>query len=53
MFTKMVMTRGVSILLYCGYMLIASYSFFTLTGTVGFFSSWYFVWTIFSAVKVD
>merc|ERR1739848_892100 len=33
MFTKMVMTRGVSILLYVGYVLIASYSFFTLTGT--------------------
>mmetsp|Transcript_17257 Transcript_17257/g.56134 ORF Transcript_17257/g.56134 Transcript_17257/m.56134 type:complete len:161 (-) Transcript_17257:333-815(-) len=36
MSTKMVMTRGVSILLYVGYMLIASYSFFMLTGAVGF-----------------
>ena len=31
MTTKMVMTRGVSVLLYIGYMLIASYSFFMLT----------------------
>ena len=53
MFTKMVMTRGVSILLYVGYMLIASYSFFTLTGTVGFLACWLFVRTIYGAVKVE
>ena len=53
MFTKMVMTRGVSILLYVGYMLIASYSFFVLTGTVGFLSCWFFVRVIYSAVKVE
>jgi transmembrane 9 superfamily protein 2/4 len=39
MLTKMVMTRGVSILLYVGYMAIASYSFAILTGTVGFFAA--------------
>merc|ERR1712185_331972 len=32
MSTKMVMTRGVSVLLYIGYMLIASYAFFLVTG---------------------
>merc|ERR1719163_1295784 len=53
MFTKMVMTRGVSILLYVGYMLIASYSFFTLTGTVGFLACWFFVRAIYGAVKVE
>ena len=53
MFTKMVMTRGVSILLYIGYMLIASYSFFVLTGTIGFLAAWFFVRAIYSAVKVE
>merc|ERR1711998_67495 len=53
MFTKMHMTRGVSILLYVGYMTIASYSFFTLTGTVGFLACWFFVRTIYAAVKVE
>ena len=53
MLTKMVMTRGVSILLYIGYMAIASYSFFILTGTVGFFASWFFVRSIYGAVKVE
>ena len=53
MATKMVMTRGVSIFLYIGYMLIASYSFFVLNGTVGFLSCWFFVRVIYSAVKVE
>ena len=53
MFTKMNMQRGVSILLYVGYMAIASYAFFTLTGTVGFLACWFFVRTIFAAVKVE
>ena len=53
MFTKMNMARGVSILLYVGYMLIASYSFFTLTGTVGFLACWFFVRAIYGAVKVE
>merc|ERR1712146_732549 len=50
MFTKMVMTRGVSILLYIGYMLIASYSFFMVTGTIGFLSCLLFVKVIYGAV---
>ena len=53
MTTKMNMARGVSVLLYVGYMAIASYSFFTLTGTVGFLACWYFVRIIYAAVKVE
>ena len=53
MATKMNMARGVSVLLYVGYMAIASYSFFTLTGTVGFLACWYFVRIIYAAVKVE
>ena len=40
-------------LVYFGYMLIASLLFTVITGTVGFLSSWWFVWQIFAAVKVD
>mmetsp|Transcript_18874 Transcript_18874/g.57022 ORF Transcript_18874/g.57022 Transcript_18874/m.57022 type:complete len:414 (+) Transcript_18874:1001-2242(+) len=53
MSTKMVMTRGVSVLLYVGYMLIASYSFFMLTGAVGFLACFAFVRAIYGAVKVE
>merc|ERR1711920_394974 len=53
MATKMVMTRGVSVLLYLGYMLITAYSFFMLTGAVGFVASFYFVRAIYGAVKVE
>merc|ERR1719502_2252628 len=53
MLTKMIMTRGVSILLYVGYMLIASYAFFMLTGAVGFFACFFFVRAIYGAVKVE
>ena len=47
-----VMTRGVSVLLYIGYMLIALYAFFMLAGTVGFRSCSIFVRLIYGAVKV-
>merc|ERR1711935_600612 len=53
MSTKMVMTRGVSVLLYIGYMSIASLVFFVSTGTIGFYACYWFVWKIFSAIKVD
>ena len=35
------------------YMLIASYAFFMLTGTVGFLSCFIFVRIIYGAVKVE
>jgi len=47
------MVGFVPCLVYFGYMLIASLLFVLMTGTVGFFSAWWFVWKIFSAVKVD
>jgi len=53
MATKMVMTRGISILLYVGYMLIMAYSFFMLTGAVGFLACFAFVRAIYGAVKVE
>jgi len=53
MLTKMNMTRGVSVLLYLGYMLIASYAFALLTGCIGFFACFTFVRVIYAAVKVE
>lgn len=52
-FTKLEITKVVSGLLYFGYMLIVSYAFFVLTGTIGFYASFWFVRKIYSSVKID
>ncbi|RWW18406.1 hypothetical protein BHE74_00025292 [Ensete ventricosum] len=52
-FTKLEITKLVSGLLYFGYMLIASYAFFVLTGTIGFCACFWFTRLIYSSVKVD
>jgi transmembrane 9 superfamily protein 2/4 len=39
--------------MYFGYMFIVSYSFFCLTGTIGFYACYIFVRKIYSAVKID
>ena len=52
-FTQLDMVGFVPCLVYFGYMAIASMLFVLVTGTVGFFASWWFVWKIFAAVKVD
>jgi transmembrane 9 superfamily protein 2/4 len=45
--------RGVAVALYVGYMLIVSYSFFLITGSVGFLATFWFVRTIYGAIKID
>ncbi|KAK4265384.1 hypothetical protein QN277_026443 [Acacia crassicarpa] len=52
-FTKLEITKPVSGILYFGYMLILSYAFFVLTGTIGFYACYYFIRLIYSSVKVD
>ncbi|KVI11719.1 Nonaspanin (TM9SF) [Cynara cardunculus var. scolymus] len=52
-FTKLNITKPVSGILYFGYMLIASYSFFVLTGTIGFCACFWFTRLIYSSVKID
>ncbi|XP_010552093.1 PREDICTED: transmembrane 9 superfamily member 9-like [Tarenaya hassleriana] len=52
-FTKLEITKFVSGLLYFGYMLIASYGFFVLTGTIGFYACFWFTRLIYSSVKID
>ncbi|KAL5698961.1 Transmembrane 9 superfamily member 8 [Ranunculus cassubicifolius] len=52
-FTKLEITKFVSGALYFGYMLIASYAFFVLTGTIGFYACFWFTRLIYSSVKID
>ncbi|KAJ7979606.1 Transmembrane 9 superfamily member [Quillaja saponaria] len=52
-FTKLEITKPVSWILYFGYMLIVSYAFFVLTGTIGFYACFWFTRLIYSSVKID
>ncbi|GAB2215867.1 hypothetical protein Droror1_Dr00020272 [Drosera rotundifolia] len=52
-FTKLEITKPVSGILYFGYMLIASYAFFVLTGAIGFYACFWFTRLIYSSVKID
>ncbi|CAA2965677.1 transmembrane 9 superfamily member 9-like [Olea europaea subsp. europaea] len=52
-FTKLNITKPVSGILYFGYMLIASYAFFVVTGTIGFLACFWFTRLIYSSVKID
>jgi transmembrane 9 superfamily protein 2/4 len=51
--TKLEITKPVSGILYFGYMLIASFAFFVLTGTMGFYACFWFTRLIYSSVKID
>ncbi|KAK5661223.1 hypothetical protein OQA88_11115 [Cercophora sp. LCS_1] len=39
--------------LYIGYSLLISFLFFILTGSIGYFSSWWFVQKIYKSIKID
>ncbi len=52
-YSKLDITKTVPMLMYFGYMLIVSYGFFCLTGTIGFYSCYIFVRKIYAAVKID
>ncbi|KAL2502458.1 Transmembrane 9 superfamily member 8 [Forsythia ovata] len=52
-FTKLDITKPISGILYFGYMLIASYAFFVLSGTIGFYACFWFTRLIYSSVKID
>merc|ERR1712070_1254289 len=51
--SQLEITGFVPMLLYFGYMFIASFAFTVLTGTIGFVASAWFVLQIYGAVKVD
>lgn len=50
---KLTITGFISTLLYFGYTWIMVFAFFLLTGSIGFFSCYWFVTKIYSVVKVD
>ncbi|KAK8775652.1 hypothetical protein V5799_031004 [Amblyomma americanum] len=52
-FTRLSISGAASTFLYFGYTLIMVFLFFLLTGTVGFFSCFWFVHKIYGVVKVD
>lgn len=52
-FTKLEITKPVSGVLYFGYMLLLSYGFFVVTGTIGFYACFLFTRLIYSSVKID
>lgn len=52
-YTKLDITKTVPMLMYFGYMLVISYGFFCITGTIGFYACHWFVRTIYGAVKID
>uniref|UniRef100_A0A0E0QM88 Transmembrane 9 superfamily member n=1 Tax=Oryza rufipogon TaxID=4529 RepID=A0A0E0QM88_ORYRU len=47
-FAKLSIVKPVSVMFYFGYMLVVSYAFFLLTGTIGFFSCFFFTRFIYS-----
>ncbi|XP_011506080.1 PREDICTED: transmembrane 9 superfamily member 2 [Ceratosolen solmsi marchali] len=51
--TKLNIEDATSTFLYFGYTMIMVYLFFLLTGSIGFFASFWFVRKIYSVVKVD
>jgi len=52
-FTKLQITQFVPILLYFGYTTIMTLFFFVLTGAIGFYACFFFVKTIYSAIKLE
>ncbi|KAL5564290.1 hypothetical protein UlMin_027454 [Ulmus minor] len=51
-FTKLEIEKTVSVALYFGSMLIASFAFFMVTGTIGFYACFWFTRLIYSSIKI-
>ncbi|CAF4080220.1 unnamed protein product [Rotaria sp. Silwood2] len=52
-FTKLDITEAIPIMLYFGYTFLICFTFWTLTGTIGFIASYIFVRKIYAAVKIE
>ena len=52
-YTKLEITKPVSVILYFVNMWVFALMFFLLTGTIGFYACYWFVFKIFSSIKVD
>ena len=51
--SKLQITEAVPTLLYFGYTAIMVLTFWLLTSTIGFFSSYFFIRKIYAAIKID
>ncbi|PMD47804.1 hypothetical protein L207DRAFT_540557 [Hyaloscypha variabilis F] len=51
--TKLQLGGLAGTVLYIGYSALISFLFFILTGTIGFFASWAFVYKIYGSIKID
>jgi len=51
--TELSLSGAVPLLLYFGYMSIISFTFFLITGTIGYFSCFWFNMQIYGSIKVD
>ena len=52
-YTKLEITKPVSAVIYFCNMWVGAVMFFLLTGTIGFYACYWFVFKIFSSIKVD
>ena len=52
-FTQLDIIGFVPTLIYFTYMFVFATLFFVITGTIGFYSCYWFVWIIYAAIKVD
>ncbi|EMR64167.1 hypothetical protein MGN70_003128 [Eutypa lata] len=51
--SKLSLSGLAGVVLYTGYSALLSFLFFVLTGSIGFFSSWWFVHKIYGSIKID
>ncbi|KAH9908382.1 Nonaspanin [Xylariomycetidae sp. FL2044] len=51
--SKLSLSGFSGIVLYIGYSALLSFLFFILTGSIGFFASWWFVQKIYGSIKID
>lgn len=51
--TNLEITEFIPTLLYFGYTLLMVFTFWLLTGTIGFFAAYKFIRQIYAAVKID
>jgi transmembrane 9 superfamily protein 2/4 len=51
--TKLEIDQFIPTLLYFGYTMLIVFSFWLLTGTIGFYASYMFIKTIYSQIKID
>jgi transmembrane 9 superfamily protein 2/4 len=52
-FTKLEITEFIPTLLYFGYTALMVFTFWLLTGTIGFYAAYFFIRKIYAAIKID